>query len=77
VGIFLTIFLFATSIVSASDRISGRPDHKHYSGWRPKPGVCAIPGKGFEEACDEFRDVIVDLAESAINGDEWNCKSLG
>jgi hypothetical protein len=42
--------------------------------WRPKPGIYAIPGKGFEEACGEFQDVIVELAERAISGHEWNCK---
>jgi hypothetical protein len=42
--------------------------------WRPKAGVYAVPGKDFEEACGEFQGFIVELAENAISGSEWNCK---
>jgi hypothetical protein len=42
--------------------------------WRPKAGVYAVPGKDFENSCGEFRGFIVELAESAVSGDEWNCK---
>ena len=42
--------------------------------WRPKAGIYAVPGKGFENACGEFQGLIVELAESAVSGDEWNCK---
>lgn len=42
--------------------------------WRPKAGVYAVPGKGFEVACAEFQGFIVELAESAISGSEWGCK---
>jgi hypothetical protein len=44
------------------------------SKWRPKAGVYAVPGKDFENSCGEFRGFIVELAESAVSGDEWNCK---
>ena len=42
--------------------------------WRPKAGVYAVPGKGFEGACAEFQGFIVELAESTISGSEWGCK---
>jgi hypothetical protein len=42
--------------------------------WRPKAGIYAVPGKDFENACGEFQGFIVELAESAISGSEWNCK---
>ena len=42
--------------------------------WRPKAGIYAIPGKGFEDACGEFQDVIIELAQGAISGHEWSCK---
>jgi hypothetical protein len=42
--------------------------------WRPKAGIYAIPGKGFEDACGEFQDVIIELAQRAISGHEWSCE---
>ena len=42
--------------------------------WRPKAGIYAIPGKGFEDACGEFQDVIIELAQGVISGHEWSCK---
>jgi hypothetical protein len=41
--------------------------------WRPKDGTYAAPGKDFESRCGEFGDVIVELAENRVSGNEWNC----
>jgi len=42
--------------------------------WRPKEGLYASPGKGFAEACGEFRDISVELRDKKIGGYEWSCK---
>lgn len=42
--------------------------------WRPKDGLYASPDKDFESQCGEYGDVIVELAEKSISGNEWSCK---
>ena len=42
--------------------------------WRPKDGSYASPGKDFESQCGEFGDVVIQLAEKSISGNEWGCK---
>jgi hypothetical protein len=41
--------------------------------WRPKDGTYAAPGKDFNNQCGEFGDVIIELTEKRIAGNEWSC----
>jgi hypothetical protein len=46
---------------------------KHPEKWRPKDGTYAGPGKDFDRQCGEFGDVIVELTEKKVSGNEWSC----
>jgi hypothetical protein len=41
--------------------------------WRPMEGTYAEPGADFNARCGEYGDVIVELAEKEISGNEWGC----
>jgi hypothetical protein len=42
--------------------------------WRPKEGTYAAPGVDFSLRCGEDADVIVELKDNSISGNEWSCK---
>jgi hypothetical protein len=42
--------------------------------WRPKEGTYAAPGADFSVRCGEDGDVIVELKDNSISGNEWSCK---
>lgn len=42
--------------------------------WRPKEGTYAAPGADFGPRCGEFGDVIIELGQRSISGNEWGCK---
>jgi hypothetical protein len=42
--------------------------------WRPKEGTYAAPGADFSVKCGEDGDVIVELKDNSISGNEWSCK---
>jgi hypothetical protein len=42
--------------------------------WRPKEGTYAEPGANFSLRCGEGGDVIVELKDNSISGNEWSCK---
>jgi hypothetical protein len=42
--------------------------------WRPKDGLYAEPGTDLGERCMDHTEVVVELAEKSISGNEWNCK---
>ena len=63
----LTCLLGATTLSLAQD--GAKPPEK----WRPKDGTYAGPGKDFDSHCGEFGDVIVELAEKKVSGNEWSC----
>jgi hypothetical protein len=64
----LTCLLGATTPALAEE--SARPAGEK---WRPKDGTYAGPGKDFDSQCGEFGDVIVELAEKRVSGNEWKC----
>jgi hypothetical protein len=41
--------------------------------WRPKDGTYADPSAAFSLRCGEDGDVIVELKEKSISGNEWSC----
>jgi hypothetical protein len=44
--------------------------------WRPKDGLYAEPGTDLGERCMDHTEVVVELAEKSISGNEWNCKII-
>lgn len=43
--------------------------------WRPKDGLYAEPGEDFDRRCkEEYGDIVVELAEKLVGGNEWGCK---
>jgi hypothetical protein len=42
--------------------------------WRPTEGTYAAPGANFSLRCGEDGDVIVELKDNSISGNEWSCK---
>lgn len=42
--------------------------------WRPKDGVYAVTGRGFNDRCLEFGDTSIDWKNNSINGGEEECK---
>lgn len=42
--------------------------------WRAKDGTYAVPGNDFDEQCGEFGDVVIELAENTISGNERSCR---
>lgn len=41
--------------------------------WLPKEGTYAAPGADFSVRCGEDGDVIVELKDNSISGNEWSC----
>lgn len=41
--------------------------------WRPKDGTYGTPSADFKSHCADFGDLIVDLVENSIGGNEWGC----
>jgi hypothetical protein len=42
--------------------------------WSPKDGLYADPGADLGERCMELTEVVIELADKSISGNEWNCK---
>jgi hypothetical protein len=42
--------------------------------WFPKDGIYADPGADLGERCMDHTEVVIELANKSISGDEWNCK---
>jgi hypothetical protein len=42
--------------------------------WRPKEGIYAETGTNFGLRCGEGGDLVVDLKDNYISGNEWGCK---
>ena len=41
--------------------------------WSPKDGLYADPGADLGERCMELTEVVIELADKSISGNEWNC----
>jgi hypothetical protein len=42
--------------------------------WRPEDGIYAAPGKDFLASCSEYDDIVIDLRDRSVSGNEWSCK---
>ena len=60
-----------TCLLSAA--LANAQQHPNTEKWRPKEGTYAAPGADFNARCGEYGDVIVELAEKRISGNEWGC----
>ena len=52
---------------SAQDRANGEK-------WRPKEGIYVSAGRDYAERCNESTELVVELREKVVGGNEWNCK---
>lgn len=44
--------------------------------WRPKDGLYAEPGADLNDRCMDHTEVVVELADKSISGNEWKCKII-
>lgn len=42
--------------------------------WRPKDGLYAEPGADLNERCMDHTEILVELGEKSISGNEWSCE---
>jgi hypothetical protein len=61
----------ASALAPAAAQDNAKPEAEK---WRPKDGLYAEPGPDLGERCMDHNEVIVELADKSISGDEWNCR---
>ncbi|KTT03398.1 hypothetical protein, partial [Pantoea stewartii] len=62
-------------LVIAAETVSAQePAKPAMDAWRPKDGVYAVTGRGFNDRCLEFGDTSIDWKNNSINGGEEECK---
>src|SRR5450756_873831 len=67
---FTLAWLLSADASTFAQRISKPATEK----WRPKEGTYVALGADFSLRCGEFGDVIVELKDNSISGNEWSCK---
>jgi hypothetical protein len=66
---------FALALLSSAVTTAFAQDSTKSAGekWRPKGGLYATPGADFRSRCGEYGDIIIELGEKSISGNEWSC----
>jgi hypothetical protein len=67
---FFLVCLTSASVPTAAQDSANPAAEK----WRAKDGLYAEPGADLGERCMDHNELIVELADKSISGDEWNCK---
>jgi hypothetical protein len=65
----LTLLASATTTAFAQDIAKPATDK-----WRPKDGLYAEPGADLNERCMNRTEILIELGEKSISGNEWSCK---
>lgn len=66
--------LVLSCLISVSLPAVAQDSAKATANWRPKDGIYADPGAGLGERCMDHTELVIELPDKSISGDEWNCK---
>lgn len=64
-------YLVGTVAVAAPQQQKAKPSPEK---WRPRDGLYAEPGEKFLDQCNEYGDLVIDLSDKSVGGNEWGCK---
>jgi hypothetical protein len=70
----LTAFTLAWLLSAGTSTLAQGISKPATEKWRPKEGTYAEPGANLSLRCGEGGDVIVELKDNSISGNEWSCK---
>lgn len=73
-GIARVVFALIVLLGAAVPALSQENPKPSPEKWRPKDGLYAKPGADFDSRCNEYGDIIIELAKKFIGGSEWGCK---